>query len=187
MIGLATLPAPGGRRAPSRNSSDTVLYESLLTIRSPFIVGGHRNARPSSGSGRSRPSSASTIWPDRPRVWVGGWQALALIPGVSRSGGHDRRRADLARRSPRRREFTFSLAMPTMAAAFLHDLLDLRHGMGSASALEIAVGFLTAFLAALVVVRPFLNYVRRSGFGPFAWYRILVGVALLAALGAGWI
>jgi undecaprenyl-diphosphatase len=44
-----------------------------------------------------------------------------------------------------------------------------------------------AFLAALVVVRPFLRFVGRSGFAPFAWYRIATGTALLAAAGAGWL
>jgi undecaprenyl-diphosphatase len=50
-----------------------------------------------------------------------------------------------------------------------------------------AVGFVMAFLAALVVVKPFLRFVGRSGFAPFAWYRIVVGGALLAALSAGWL
>jgi undecaprenyl-diphosphatase len=44
-----------------------------------------------------------------------------------------------------------------------------------------------AFLAALVVVKPFLRYVARSGFAPFAWYRIVAGLAILAAMGAGWL
>ena len=52
---------------------------------------------------------------------------------------------------------------------------------------EIAIGFVMAFLAALLVVRPFLRYVARSGFSPFAWYRIAIGLAILAALGAGWL
>ena len=77
-------------------------------------------------------------------------------------------------------EFTFFLAMPTMAAAFAHDLLEARHELGSARGLEIAVGFVMAFLASLLVVKPFLNYVRRSGFAPFAWYRIAFGIVLLA-------
>ena len=45
--------------------------------------------------------------------------------------------------------------------------------------MEIAVGFVMAFLSSAVVVRPFLGYVRRHGFGPFAWYRIALGAALL--------
>ena len=52
-------------------------------------------------------------------------------------------------------------------------------------AAEIAVGFAMAFLAALVVVRPFLRFVSRSGFAPFAWYRILAGLALLGGGGGG--
>ena len=50
-------------------------------------------------------------------------------------------------------------------------------------AVEIAIGFTTAFLASLVVVGPFLALVRRSGFAPFAWYRIIVGIAALLWLG----
>jgi undecaprenyl-diphosphatase len=48
------------------------------------------------------------------------------------------------------------------------------------------VGLVLAFASSLAVLRPFLNFVRRSGFAPFAWYRIVLGVALLAAVAAGW-
>jgi undecaprenyl-diphosphatase len=73
-----------------------------------------------------------------------------------------------------------------MAAAFAKSLLDVRHDLGSARGLEIAVGFLMAFVASALTVKPFLNFVRRSGFAPFAWYRIVLGAALLAAVAAGW-
>jgi len=69
-----------------------------------------------------------------------------------------------------------------MAGVFVHDFLDARHHLTSARALEIAVGFVAAFAASAVVVRPFLGFVRRAGFAPFAWYRIVVGVALFAAV-----
>lgn len=117
---------------------------------------------------------------------IGACQVLALIPGVSRSGativgamllGLDRAAAA---------EFSFFLAMPTMTAAFVHDLLKARHSLGGAMGADIAIGFVMAFVAALVVVKPFLALVRRSGFAPFAWYRIVAGVVLLAAIGAGW-
>ncbi len=52
---------------------------------------------------------------------------------------------------------------------------------------EIAVGFVMAFLAALVVVRPFLRFVGRAGFGPFAWYRIVAGLAIFGAARAGFL
>jgi undecaprenyl-diphosphatase len=120
-------------------------------------------------------------------VAVGCCQALALVPGVSRSGatiiggllfGLERKAAA---------EFSFFLAMPTMAAAFAHDMWEVRHSLSTDRASEIAVGFALAFVAAALVVRPFLAFIGRSGFAPFAWYRIAAGVALLAAIAAGWL
>jgi undecaprenyl-diphosphatase len=120
-------------------------------------------------------------------IGIGAFQTLALIPGVSRSGativgglllGLDRRAAA---------EFSFFLAMPTMLAAFVYKLVDIRDSLAASQALDIAVGFVMAFVAALVVVKPFLNFVGRAGFGPFAWYRIAAGVALLGAVAAGWV
>ena len=74
---------------------------------------------------------------------------------------------------PAAAEFSFFLAMPTMAAAFAtRSARGARHDLGSARGLEIAVGFVMAFVASALVVKPFLNFVRRSGFAPFAWYRI---------------
>jgi undecaprenyl-diphosphatase len=116
---------------------------------------------------------------------IGIWQALALIPGVSRSGGTIVAAMLLRVDRPAAAEFTFFLAMPTMTAAFVKSLLEVRHDLGSARGLEIAVGFITAFIASALVVKPFLNYVRRSGFAPFAWYRIALGLALIAAVAAG--
>jgi len=44
----------------------------------------------------------------------------------------------------------------------------------------------TAFIASALVVRPFLGFIRRAGFAPFAWYRIALGLLIFAALAAGW-
>jgi len=118
---------------------------------------------------------------------IGVAQTLALIPGVSRSGATivGARLLNLDRAAAA--EFSFFLAMPTMVAAFVYKLLDVKDFLTRDRALEIGVGFLMAFLAALVVVRPFLTFVTRSGFAPFAWYRIALGAAILVALGAGWL
>jgi len=110
---------------------------------------------------------------------VGFGQTLALIPGVSRSGGTIVAAMLLGIDRPAAAEFSFFLAMPTMMAAFGHELLDARHNLSSARGEEIAVGFVMAFFAALLVVKPFLHFVRRSGFAPFAWYRIVLGIVLL--------
>jgi undecaprenyl-diphosphatase len=77
--------------------------------------------------------------------------------------------------------------MPTMMAAFAHSLLKVRHHLAPELAAEIAIGFVMAFAASAIVVRPFLAVVRRSGFVPFAWYRIALGVLVFAAIAAGWI
>ncbi len=120
-------------------------------------------------------------------IGVGACQVLALVPGVSRSGativggrllGLDRRAAA---------EFSFFLAMPTMGAAFVYELLKLRGHFAPGQGVEIVIGFVFAFLAALAVVKPFLRFVARTGFGPFAWYRIAAGLLILAASAAGWL
>ena len=161
-----------------------VLYGNFIVIALAFAVGGlimlvveSRRPKPDVLDVDSLPTGRALA--------IGAWQALALIPGVSRSGGTIV--AGMAMRVDRAAaaEFTFFLAMPTMAAAFGKQLLDVRHDLGSARALEIAVGFVMAFVASVLVVKPFLNYVRRSGFGPFAWYRVALGAAVLLAVGAG--
>ena len=162
-----------------------VLYGNFVVIALAFIMGGIVMLVVE----RVRPAPDVMDVDSLPvgrAVAVGSFQALALVPGVSRSGGTIV--AAMAMRVDRAAaaEFTFFLAMPTMAAAFAHDLLEVRHDLGSARGLEIAVGFVMAFLASAAVVKPFLNYVRRSGFGPFAWYRIAAGLGLLAAVAAGW-
>lgn len=162
-----------------------VLYGSIPVIAVAFIAGGFvmlvvERVRPA-------PDVFDVDSLPVPRALaIGSFQALALVPGVSRSGGTIV--AAMAMRVDRAAaaEFTFFLAMPTMAAAFALNLVEVRHHLGRERGLEIAVGFVMAFIASALVVKPFLNYVRRSGFAPFAWYRIVLGAALLAALVAGW-
>jgi undecaprenyl-diphosphatase len=113
---------------------------------------------------------------------IGLFQCLSLVPGVSRSGatiagalvlGTDKRSAA---------EYSFFLAMPTMAGAFVYDLYKNIDTMDASSAGLIAIGFVVAFLSALVVVRTFLSFVSRYGFAPFAYWRIAVGVLGLVAV-----
>jgi len=117
---------------------------------------------------------------------IGFCQCLAMIPGVSRSGativgamflGADRRSAA---------EFSFYLAMPTMAGAFVYDLYKNTGEMTGANMLIIAVGFVTSFIAGWIVVKGLLDYVSSHGFGLFAWWRLLVGSIGLIALLLGW-
>ena len=157
----------------------TVLYESVRIIAIAFIVGGVLMLL--AERFRSTPVVMDAEkTPIARAMGVGLCQTLALVPGVSRSGativggmvmGLDRAAAA---------EFSFFLAMPTMVAAFGYELMQVRDQLAPDRAAEIAIGFVMAFLASVIVVKPFLLFVRRSGFAPFAWYRIAAGVALLA-------
>src|SRR3546814_3024463 len=97
-----------------------------------------------------------------------------MIPGVSRSGatimgslvmGVERRTAA---------EFSFFLAVPTMAAATVYDLWKSRELLDFSDLGDIGIGFGVAFITALLVVKAFVALVSRYGFTPFAWYRIIV-------------
>ena len=121
-------------------------------------------------------------YPLRLSLGIGLFQCLALIPGVLRSGativggmllGADKRSAA---------EFSFFLAMPTMLGAFVFDLYENWAAINGAAAVVIAVGFVSAFVSALIVVRSFLAFVSRYGLAPFGWWRIAVGVIGLAVL-----
>jgi undecaprenyl-diphosphatase len=162
-----------------------VLYNSLVVIAVAFIVGGVIMLAVE----RFRPRPIvfdAGLTPTGRAFAIGVAQVLALIPGVSRSGATIVAGMVARLDRPAAAEFSFFLAMPTMAAAFAHGLLEARHHLAPARALDIAVGFVTAFIASLLIVRPFLAFVRRAGFAPFAWYRIGVGLVLLGAVSAGW-
>ncbi len=113
---------------------------------------------------------------------IGLCQCLALVPGVSRSGativgamlmGTDKRSAA---------EFSFFLAMPTMAGAFAYDLYKNYATLTPDNVQMIAVGFVAAFVSGVIVVRYLLDFVSRNGFAVFGWWRIIVGGVGLGAL-----
>lgn len=164
----------------------TVLYESLDVIAWALVLGGvvmlvvERYAPAAQVHEADRTPVARAFG-------IGVCQMLALIPGVSRSGATIVGARVLGLERAAAAEFSFFLAMPTMIGAFGYELLDVRDRLAPERAAEIAIGFVMAFLAALVVVKPFLRYVGRSGFAPFAWYRIATGALILAATGAGWL
>ena len=115
-------------------------------------------------------------------IVIGFVQCLAMVPGVSRSGATIVGAMLLGATKRAAAEFSFFLAMPTMAGAFAYELLKSYKDLSFASGSMIAVGFVTSLVAGLIVVKVLLDYVSRYGFGLFAWWRILVGTAGLAAL-----
>lgn len=113
---------------------------------------------------------------------IGLFQCLAMIPGTSRSGATIAGALLLGATKRSAAEFSFFLAMPTMVGAFVFDLYKSRSYLNIDDAALIGVGFVAAFLAAILVVRGFLDFISRHGFAPFAWWRIFVGSTGLLAL-----
>ncbi len=129
---------------------------------------------------------------------TGLWQCIAMIPGVSRSaasiiGGMQQ---GLSRSAAA--EFSFFLAVPTMAAATLYSLFLKKWDIGgvehkgyelitqsSDNMIAFAVGNIVAFIVAILAIKFFINYLKKYGFKIFGWYRIIVGIILLILLSQG--
>ena len=156
-----------------------IMLGSPMIVGWALVIGGiailaiERVAKPGGPSGVAQ-------LPARQALGVGLVQCLSMIPGVSRSGatimgalamGIERRTAA---------EFSFFLAVPTMMGATTLELWDnraaLASGLGPVGWSEIAIGFAVSFVVALAVIRAFVAFVSRSGFAPFAWYRIAAGI-----------
>lgn len=151
-----------------------------------FIVGGliilwvERKPRP------ARVTDVDEMtWKDA--LLVGFAQAVALIPGMSRSGstiiggmlfGMSRRAAT---------EFSFFLAVPTLIIAGAYDLYRHRELISWEDVATFGVGLVTSFISAFICVRWLIRYVAAHDFKPFAWYRIGFGLVVLLTAYAGWI
>lgn len=118
---------------------------------------------------------------------VGFAQMLALIPGMSRSGstimgglflGLDRKVAT---------EFSFFLAIPTMVAATAYDVFKHRALFSTDDIPVFIIGFITAFISALIAVKGLIRYISNHTFNAFAWYRIAFGAFILVSWHQGWI
>ncbi len=109
---------------------------------------------------------------------IGLAQVLSLVPGTSRSAATIMGAYVLGCSRRAAAEFSFFLAVPVMVAATGYDLLKSRDLLAASDLPFFALGFITAFVSALVVVKAFLAYVSRADFSGFAWYRIAAGAAL---------
>ena len=113
---------------------------------------------------------------------IGFVQCLSMVPGVSRSGATIMGALVLGVERKTAAEFSFFLAVPTMVAASGLDLMQNWSTLSTGDIETIAVGFIVSFFVALAVIKGFVAIVGRFGFAPFAWYRIIVGIAALVWL-----
>jgi undecaprenyl-diphosphatase len=110
---------------------------------------------------------------------VGFAQALALIPGTSRAGSTIIGGMLFGLSRTAATEFSFFLAVPVMFAATAYDLYKSRDLLATDDMLIFFIGFVTAFIAALIVIKVLIRYVAHHDFTAFAWYRIAFGALVL--------
>jgi undecaprenyl-diphosphatase len=116
---------------------------------------------------------------------LGLFQALALIPGTSRSGATiiGGLLCGLSRKTAA--EFSFFVAIPVLLAATALDLWEARHELASTDLTPLIVSCVASFVSALVVTKWLLRFVSRHSFTAFAWYRIVFGVVILVTTWTG--
>ncbi len=159
----------------------TILFESPLLICTSLVIGGIILLVVDRMKFEPRYTDVMELTPAT-AFKIGLCQCLALIPGVSRSGstivgamfcGADKRTAA---------EFSFFLAMPTMAGAFAYDLYKNWSKLSGDDVTQIALGFAAAFVAGVIVVRYVLDFISARGLSFFGWWRLIVGGLGLGAL-----
>jgi len=116
---------------------------------------------------------------------IGFFQVIAMIPGVSRSaatiiGGLTQK---LSRKNAT--EFSFFLAVPTMFAASVYEMIKSYKSIQPEHINVLIVGNLVAFLVAILAIKGFITFLTRHGFKVFGYYRIIVGAIILILLAAG--
>ena len=135
---------------------------------------------------RSRPPRAQDAMTDRDAIVIGGWQAVAILPGISRSGAtiSGAMRRGLARDAAAR--FSFLMSIPVIAGAIVFKLPDIGHQAGATGAGAFIVGVLASGIFGFLAVGWFLRMIRLHGLRPFGIYCFLAMTAgLLTALARG--
>ena len=106
---------------------------------------------------------------------IGCFQALSLVPGTSRSGATILGAVLLGCSRAAASEFSFFMAIPTMAGASLLKILKFGLDFTGTELLILLVGCVTAFVVSIVAIKTFIDYIKRNSFTAFGWYRIVLG------------
>lgn len=152
---------------------------SPITVALALIVGGLAILYIEKSAPAAKVGNIDNISPKQ-ALQIGCAQALAVIPGVSRAGATILGGMVFGLTRQTATEFSFFLAIPIMFAASGFDLLSNLDALAWSDFDLFAVGFVTAFFAALLAVKALLRYVAHHDFRVFAWYRIVFGLLVLA-------
>jgi undecaprenyl-diphosphatase len=151
-----------------------------------FIAGGFIILAVDRGTREARVGRTQDMtWVDA--LKVGFAQCFAMIPGTSRSGATIIGGMLFGLSRPAATEFSFFLAVPTLVAAGAYDLYKNRALLSLHDSAMWAVGLVTSFVSAFIVIRWLIRYVATHDFRWFAWYRIVFGLVVLATAYFGWV
>jgi undecaprenyl-diphosphatase len=160
------------------------LLESVMVVSITMLVGGVLLLFVDKWFSKEKENQEVT-YPNA--IKIGFWQCIAMIPGVSRSaasiiGGMQQK---LSRTNAA--EFSFFLAVPTMAAASGYKLLKLILNPNGVAMLKenlttLLIGNVIAFIVAMIAIKTFITFLQKHGFKVFGWYRIVVGLILITLL-----
>ncbi len=163
------------------------MLESVIVVAVMLIVGGVFMLFCDKLFGNG---SEKTELTEKRAFYIGLFQCISMIPGVSRSmativGGMAQK---LTRKAAA--EFSFFLAVPTMFAATVYKMLKLFMDGGTeiitANMEALIVGNVVAFIVAMLAIKFFINFVTKYGFAAFGWYRIIVGGVILVMTALGY-
>lgn len=161
------------------HSKIKALLFNPLTVATALVVGGLVILYLEKRSYHPRINAVDEMrWPDA--LKVGFAQALAMIPGTSRSGATIMGGLVFGLSRKAAAEFSFFLAIPTMFAATAYDLYKNRALLDIGDLPVFAVGFIASFVAAMWAVKTFIRFISNHTFIAFAWYRIAFGLVVLA-------
>jgi undecaprenyl-diphosphatase len=121
----------------------------------------------------------------RHALWIGVFQCLALIPGTSRSGATIAGAMVVGLRRTAAAEFSFLVGLPILYGACALKAMKDWERISGPLLVDFLIGAGASFVTALVIVGPFVRYLKRHTFRPFAYYRIVAGLALAALIAAG--
>ncbi len=161
----------------------TYLFESLPLIAGTLLVGGiilivlekyfAQHQRQNDEQSLARISY-------RQAAYIGIFQSLAIVPGVSRSAATIMGGLALGVSRKNIVEFSFLLALPTMAAATALDLYKTPPLLQGNEAIIWLIGLAVSFITAILGIKFFLKFIQKNNFQVFGWYRIILGIIIFA-------
>lgn len=166
------------------------LLENVVVVAIALLVGGIIFILLDKWFASAEERGEEELKSDKKAFTIGCFQVLALVPGVSRSAATIIGGLTQKLNKKGAAEFSFFLAVPTMFAATVKDLLDYYQdggvGLNSNEIFLLVIGNVIAFFVALLAVRSFVSYLTKHGFKVFGYYRIIVGLAILILYGMGY-